>query len=503
MRPRRALGLVAVAIAAVALAPAAASASPAPLGLQRVVLQTTAGDVVLGLFPQAAPRTVAHVLDLARSGALDGADFFRVVPGFVVQVDVNERSTPLPAGASSVASRTVPLEVTPLLRHQRGVLSMAHYDGKPDSGGSGFSILLGGAPTLDGKYTVFGDVEQGMDVVDEIAAAPLSGSHPIVPVTVTHALVTDATGLAAMTLHGPVPIGTAGSAGAVSSWPRLLLSTSMGDILVTLSPRDAPEHVRFIQSVVSAGSYTGAYVGRANPGAYVQWFSPNARQAESALPVERGTVGNVAGAVAIDSTDRESTPALTFLLSDDHALDGRYTPVGWVTEGSDVVDAIAHLPTGSDHRPHQLVSVQKATIVPAGTSTLVIRGLTRTGGAKSGTGTPWGAFGFLAAAGALGFLIFLFSKRLTPALTASAGLLVVAFAFVGLWVGLVPHAASSSQWLGVALFAGAIVLFRLMGRFERGRPPASPPAPSPAAATKEAHAGSPGAADALERAVGR
>jgi cyclophilin family peptidyl-prolyl cis-trans isomerase len=465
------------ALALVALVPASAAAAPV-IGPDRVVLQTTAGDVVLGLYPQVAPKTVAHILDLVRAGAFDGADFFRVIPGFIAQVDVNERATPMPAAARAVAARTVPLEVVPGLIHQRGVLSMAHYDGKPNSGGTGFSILLGAAPSLDGKFTIFGDVEQGMDVVDEIAAAPLSGSTPLTPAVITHALVTDAAGLASMTLRGPVPIGTGTSAGPVSSWPRVLLTTSLGDILVTLSPRDAPQHVKLLQSLVGAGSYNGGYVGRADPGAYVQVFSSASEQTVTPLPLERGTVGNVAGALTIDSQDGESVPALTFLLSDDHPLDSRYTAVGWVTEGSDVLDAIAHLPTGRDHRPRQTVTVQKATVLAAGTSTIVIRGLSAPGG--STTGTPWGAFGFLVAAAVLGVAIFLFSKRLTPALTGSAGLLVAAFAFIGLWVGLVPHSAGSSQWLGVALFAGAVVLFRLMGKFERGRPvPAATPSPPP------------------------
>jgi cyclophilin family peptidyl-prolyl cis-trans isomerase len=382
----------------------------------------------------------------------------------------------MPASARSVAAQTVPLEARTGLRHQRGVLSMAHYDGKPNSGGTGFSVLLGAAPNLDGKFTIFGNVEQGMDVIDEIASVPLSGSKPIVTIVITHASVVDASALSQLSLRGPLPLGTGSSAGPVSSWPRLLLSTSMGDILVTLSPRDAPEHIKLLESLVSSGAYGGAYVGRADPGAYVQVFASGSPAAGTALRLERGTVGNVAGALSIDSTDHEQAPALTLLLSDDHALDSRYTAVGWVTDGSDVLDAIARVPTGLDHRPRQPISINKVAIVAPG-ETLVLHGLTTPGGAPS-TGTPWGAYGFVMAAAILGFLIFVFSKRLTPALTASAGLLVVALAFMGLWVGLVPHAAATSQWLGIALFGGAVGLFRLMGRFERGRPvppPAAPP----------------------------
>jgi len=471
---RRCGAVAAVALAVVVAAPSGASAAPVSVGRDRIVLQTNAGDVVLGLFPQAAPRTVAHVIDLARSGALDGAEFFRVVPGFVAQVDALQRATPLSVAARAVASQTVPLEVSPGLRHQRGMLSMAHYDGKPNSGGRSFSVVLGDAPSLDGKYTVFGDVERGMDVIDGIASVPLAGSQPVVPIVISHAVVTDVAGLSALTLRGPIAVGGA-SGGPLSSWPRLLLSTSMGDIVVTLSPRDAPRHVKLVESLVEAGSYNGAYVGRASPNSYVQWFAARPGTTTSPLPLERGTVGNVAGALAIDSTDSEQVPALTFVLSDNHGLDARYTAVGWVTDGTDVLDALGRLPTGRDQRPHDAVYLQKATILPAGANTVIVHGLPPGGGSSSGT--PWGVLGFLVAAGVLGLVVFLFSKRLTPPFTASAGLLVVAVAFVGLWVGLAPRAAASSQWLGIALFGGAVGLFRLMGRFERGRPIA-PPAPT-------------------------
>ncbi len=449
------------------------SSSPTPrLGPERVVLETTAGDVVLGLYPDVAPKTVAHILDLVRSGALDGTDFFRVVPGFVLQLDANQRTTPLPADDHAVVSATVPLETVPGLRHHRGVLSMAHYDGKPNSGGPSFSILLGDAANLDGQYTIFGDVEQGMDVVDEIAAVPVSGSRPVVPILVTRAVVTDVAGLAALHLRGPIPIAAVGTAGDIASWPRLLLSTSRGDVLVILSPRDAPQHVQLIESLVNGGAYNGAYLGRATPGSYVQWFPTASSSATSSLPVEAGAVGNVAGALTVDSRDTEQTPALTFLLADNHALDGRYTAVGWVTQGSDVLSALASIPTGPDHRPRATITIDKATILTGGSGVVVIRGLTTSG---PGTGTPWGAFGFLVAATVLGGLIFAFSKRLTPPLTASAGLLVVLLGFLGLWIGLVPTSGAEPQWLGISLFGGGIVLFRLMGRFERGRPLVAPP----------------------------
>jgi len=178
---RRILVAAAVLFGSVALVAGRAGAAPT-VGPDRIVLQTTAGDVVLELYPGVAPKTVAHVLALARAGAFDGMDFFRVVPGFVEQLDVTERTTPLPAAAPSLAAQTVPLEVDPTLHHVRGVLSMARSS-HPDSAGSQFFICHGDAKFLDRQYTAFGQLIKGDDVLERIATVPTSGSEKSTPVS--------------------------------------------------------------------------------------------------------------------------------------------------------------------------------------------------------------------------------------------------------------------------------------------------------------------------------
>jgi hypothetical protein len=78
------------------------------------------------------------------------------------------------------------------LKHRRGTLSMARYDDRPDSGETSFSILLGDAPHLDGKYTVFGQLESGEDVLELIARAATDERHqPLRPIVVRRAEVAD------------------------------------------------------------------------------------------------------------------------------------------------------------------------------------------------------------------------------------------------------------------------------------------------------------------------
>jgi cyclophilin family peptidyl-prolyl cis-trans isomerase len=292
-------------------------------------------------------------------------------------------------------------------------------------------------------------------------------------VTVQHAFVTDAAGVAAMQLRGPIPLG--GSTADISSWPRLILFTSMGDVLVILSPRDAPDHVKLLEQLVDSGAYNGASLGRVDPQSYVQWFAPDATTSSSVLPVEHGSVGNVASALTIDSRDAERVPALTFLLTDNHTLDGRYTAVGWVTAGSDVLNALAHVPTGSDHRPRRAITLERATIVTGG-APIVLRGLTSQ---STGTDVPTAVFGLIAGATAMGLAIFLLAKRLPPTVIASLALLVVLLGFFALWVGLVPRTAISSQWLSRRADRCPTRRPRRGWRPEPGRPQSRPRPPRP------------------------
>ena len=124
------------------------------------------GNVTLGFYPNAAPRTVAHLLKLFRLGCYNTNQVFRVDKGFVAQVSQVEAAStlsPLSAECEAEGAKTLPAEFTPL-PHKRGVLSLARHD-DPDSGTSSFFIVLGRAAHLDKQYAVFGEVVEGEDVL--------------------------------------------------------------------------------------------------------------------------------------------------------------------------------------------------------------------------------------------------------------------------------------------------------------------------------------------------
>jgi peptidyl-prolyl cis-trans isomerase B (cyclophilin B) len=130
--------------------------------LPQVLLKTNKGDILLELYEDQAPNTVANFVSLVEKGFYDKLKFHRVEPGFVVQ-----GGDPKGNGSGGPGYRIKCECVRKDHKlHERGVLSMAHA-GK-DTGGSQFFITLAKTPNLDGLHTVFGHVIKGMDVVDKL-----------------------------------------------------------------------------------------------------------------------------------------------------------------------------------------------------------------------------------------------------------------------------------------------------------------------------------------------
>ena len=139
------------------------------LGHERAVLQIDGyGEIVLGFYPTVAPVTVAHIVRLMRLGGYNTNHIFRVDKGFVAQVqgvDGGVRGK-MSRALKAEAKKTVPDEFSKI-KHTRGMLSMGKFD-KPNTGTSSFSMLLGNAPFLDGRYTVFGRVVRGDHVLSKL-----------------------------------------------------------------------------------------------------------------------------------------------------------------------------------------------------------------------------------------------------------------------------------------------------------------------------------------------
>jgi peptidylprolyl isomerase len=125
-----------------------------------LVLDTTKGPVVIALRPDLAPNHVARIKELVRDRFYDGVVFHRVIDGFMAQ-------TGCPQGTGTGGSGQKLKAEFSREKHVRGTVSMARSQ-SPDSGDSQFFICFGEAPWLNGQYTVWGQVTEGMDNVDKI-----------------------------------------------------------------------------------------------------------------------------------------------------------------------------------------------------------------------------------------------------------------------------------------------------------------------------------------------
>src|ERR1700726_2073709 len=143
--------------------------------MSTATMQTTNGPIVLELFEEDAPKTVANFRKLAADGFYDGLTFHRVINDFMIQ-----GGCPLGTGTGG-PGYTFEDEINP---HKvvKGALAMANAG--PNTNGSQFFIVTADAcPWLDGKHTVFGQVSEGMDVVDKLEGVPTDGrDQPAEPV---------------------------------------------------------------------------------------------------------------------------------------------------------------------------------------------------------------------------------------------------------------------------------------------------------------------------------
>ena len=129
--------------------------------MKKAIIEMDKGSIVIELFEQDTPKTVANFEKLITEGFYDGIPFHRVIKGFMAQ-----GGCPNGTGTGG-PGYTIPCETKGNPHsHERGSLSMAHRG--PNTGGSQFFIVYEPQPHLNGVHTVFGKVVEGMDVVDNI-----------------------------------------------------------------------------------------------------------------------------------------------------------------------------------------------------------------------------------------------------------------------------------------------------------------------------------------------
>ena len=175
------MGRVRAAAVALAVLPALASAQDAkPAAAPRdLVVETDAGSFVIRLRPDLAPAHVAHFVKTAKAGGYDHTTFHRIIAGGIIQGGDPLSKDPARTALYGTGGLGLLKAEFSQADFARGVVAAARKPSGKDTGGSQFFVVLREQPSLKGQYTIFGEVVEGMDVVDKISLTPVEGDRPL------------------------------------------------------------------------------------------------------------------------------------------------------------------------------------------------------------------------------------------------------------------------------------------------------------------------------------
>ena len=156
------------------------------------MLDTSAGPITIGFSPEKAPEHVRNFLRLAQAGVFDGMAFHRVVRGFAVQTGSLDSRGPLAEKQQKLVQMLQP-EFNDT-KHVKGIVSMARGE-DPASASTSFFIVTGDGSSLDGKYTAFARVIDGMAAVEAIEATPVNGETPVTRIELTSVRISKVPGI--------------------------------------------------------------------------------------------------------------------------------------------------------------------------------------------------------------------------------------------------------------------------------------------------------------------
>ena len=312
---------------------------------KQAVVETSAGTFVIDLTPETAPNQTAYFTKLATDGGYDGTTFHRVIKYGMVQggdplsKDPAKRAQYGTGGQNAVKAEARAPKLT------RGSVAAVLVPGRPDSAGAQFFIVLADQPSLDNQYTVFGRVNDGLDVLQKISETPVDDKGLATDrVEIKHVTIRD-------TPADPFVTESAAELGAY----RAVLDTSAGPIAFEFFTDKAPNTVRQFMRLAAAGVYNGMAFHRVAPGFVIQTGALASRTAPLSekqqklvhnLAPEFNDTRHVKGIVSMARGDATDSATTSFFIctGTSTALDGVYTAFGRVVDGMAAVDAIEASP---------------------------------------------------------------------------------------------------------------------------------------------------------------
>jgi peptidyl-prolyl cis-trans isomerase B (cyclophilin B) len=315
---------------------------------KQAVIETSAGRIVLDLLPDKAPNHVGYFITLAREGAYNGTTFHRLIKHGIIQGGDPLSKDPAKAAQYGTGGLKVLAFEPGAGSHVRGAVSSVLVPGNRDSAGSQFFICVTPQPSLDGQYTVFARVVEGIGVVTQISEAPVDAAGK----------ATERIEMTSVTIRDAPPAGVvpfAADSPADLARYRAVLETSLGNITVEFLPDKAPNHVRNFLRLASAGVYDRTAFHRVVPGFMIQTGYLGSKQIvmdESqqmlvgSLQPEFNDTAHDKGIVSMARGEDPASASTSFFIVTARvpSLDGTYTAFGRVVDGMHVVEAIEKVP---------------------------------------------------------------------------------------------------------------------------------------------------------------
>jgi len=336
------------------------------LGDKQVVIETSMGSIILEVFPEIAPKHVERFLERIRNGFYVGTTFHRSIRYGIIQ-----GGDPLTRDAGNFERFGTGglMEITAEINdesHIRGTVSAVLVPGDADSAGSQFFICVTDQTQLDGQFTVFGRVVEGIEVTEQISATETDDQLRLLQrVEILR------TGERERPAAEVIPFADS-SVDELARY-RVRFRTDLGEIEIGFYPQKAPEHVRRFLQYSVLGLYEGTIYHRVVPGFVIQGGSFYSRKPPvpdryggltKPLKAEFSDEEHVRGIVSMARGDNPDSAIDSFfiVLEAQPALDEKYTVFGYVTKGIDSVDGISQVPVRGEE-PIFPIKIEEVQVV--------------------------------------------------------------------------------------------------------------------------------------------
>ena len=327
------------------------------------VVTTDLGAIRFEFLPNKAPKHTQQFIRLARSGFYDGSAFHRVIQRGIIQggdPQLKDPKSPREKWGTGALSQIA--DEFSDIKHVRGTISTVRIPGQPNSGGAQFFICASPQPQLDGQFSAFGEVTEGIEVVDRISMAPADSNNlTVTPIKIISIKIEP---------KKPEPFKDA----TIDQMRKdVLLRTSLGDITLEMNPDLAPEHVRNFLKLVQSGWYDHTAFHRIIPGFVIQGGIGSTRGGDKSHPADKWvhklkgefsrTALHVRGVLSMArASDPDSADTSFFIvLGPATHLDGKYTIFGKVVDGFDTIEQIEKVPRHGE-TPDDRIELIEATI---------------------------------------------------------------------------------------------------------------------------------------------